>query len=337
MQLCKKQRVKTNNQKLQTKMGTHHPRRGSLQFWPRARAKSLVAKPRAFALSEEAKLHAFVGYKAGMTHLIVQEQNPTSQRKNMDIFCPATVIECPPMKIFSIRFYKKTESGLKIISEIFSQTPAKNLAGKANPSKKANVQPPLFDSISIVFYTLPSSTNLSKKTPDMLEIPLINKKELLDYALSLLNKEVKISEVFKPGQFLDVHAVTKGRGFCGVIKKFGIKKRPHKSEKKIRGIGTLGAWHPNKVLYSVAQAGKFGFHTRTEYNKQLLKIGAKPGSINPKGGFLHYGLIKSDYIIIKGSVPGPAKRPVTLITAIRQKAITAHEPIIKYTSLESKQ
>jgi large subunit ribosomal protein L3 len=79
-----------------------------------------------------------------------------------------------------------------------------------------------------------------------------------------------------------------------------------------------------------------GYHTRTEYNKWLLKLSAKPDEINPKGGFLHYGLVVNEYLLLKGSIPGPVRRPVVLTEPMR--APKKQEVIeIKYISQESKQ
>ena len=46
-----------------------------------------------------------------------------------------------------------------------------------------------------------------------------------------------------------------------------------------------------------------GFHQRTEYNKLIMKIGNNGSEITPKGGFLRYGVINTEYVIVKGSVP----------------------------------
>ena len=51
----------------------------------------------------------------------------------------------------------------------------------------------------------------------------------------LIGKEIIIDEVFKEGAFLDVHGVTKGKGFQGPVKRHGIMLRHHKSEKSRRG------------------------------------------------------------------------------------------------------
>ncbi|MBW2988370.1 50S ribosomal protein L3, partial [Candidatus Woesearchaeota archaeon] len=64
--------------------------------------------------------------------------------------------------------------------------------------------------------------------------------------------------------------------------------------------------------------------TRTEKNKWIVKISNE--DINPKGGFKHYGLVKNDYILIKGSIPGPTKRLVRLYKAKRPSKKMPSEP-----------
>jgi len=84
-----------------------HPRRGSLQYWPRKRAKRAYARVRTWKDLTGNKLLGFVGYKAGMTQALVRDNAPTSRVKNQSLSVPVTVIECPPLKPLSIRFYKK--------------------------------------------------------------------------------------------------------------------------------------------------------------------------------------------------------------------------------------
>ena len=72
------------------------PRKGSMQFWPRKKAKRAYARVNSFAQEKEPKLLGFAGYKAGMSHLLVEDNRKTSTTKGEDIFCPVTIIECPP-------------------------------------------------------------------------------------------------------------------------------------------------------------------------------------------------------------------------------------------------
>ena len=164
----------------------------------------------------------------------------------------------------------------------------------------------------MVVYTQPKLTGIGKKKPDILELA-VSGKTSLELAKKLLEKnEIKLENIFKENQILDISAVTKGKGFQGEVKRFGVTILQHKSEKKKRGSANLGAWTPKRVSFRVPQPGKMGYHQRIEHNKQILKIGIDPKEVNPKSGFLHYGLIKNNYLLLKGSIPGPAKRTIVM-------------------------
>ena len=318
------------------------PRKGSLQFWPRKRSKRQYARVRSWAQIKEAKPLGFAGYKVGMTHAMINDNRKTSLTTGEEIFCPVTIIECPPIKTVSIRFYKKTKNGLKLVSEVFADKVDKELGRKIIIPKKVEKKIEDikdFDSIRLLVYTQPKLAGIKKK-PEIFEIALGgNKEEQLKYAQEKLGKEINIDGVFTAGQQLDVHAITKGKGFQGAVKRFGIGLKSHKTEKSRRTPGSLGPWKgQGHIMWKVAYAGKMGHHLRTEYNKWLIKIGLKPEEINQKGGFLKYGVIKNPYILVKGSIIGPVKRLIRFNYPIRQsKKIPAEAPIISYLSLESKQ
>lgn len=313
----------------------HRPRKGTLQYWPRKRARRIYPKIRSWASLNDQKLLGFAGYKAGMTHIIAID-NSKSTTKNLPISIPVTIIECPPLKSFSLRFYKNTDHGLKIISEVFAKNLDKELLRKIKLSKKQHSYPENFDKITLVVYTQPKLTTIGKKKPEIFELALGNNN--LDYAKQLLEKEIKITDVFKEGQLVDVHSVTKGYGYQGTIKRYGLKIKQHKSEKHKRAAGNLGPWTPSHVKFSVPQPGQLGLHTRTEYNKWMIKISNDLAEINQAGGILSYGLIKNDYILLKGSVPGAVKRLIRLSEPLRPNSKTPTQvPQIKKISISSKQ
>lgn len=322
---------------------TRKPRSGSMQFWPRKQAKRVYARVRSWAKSSEAKLLGFAGYKAGMTHILMTDNRKTALTKGEDIFCPVTVIECPPLKAASVRFYKKTNYGLKPCSEFVAENLDKELERliiipKSKKKKIEDING--YDDVTLIVHTQPKMTATGKKKPDLFEMALGGDKEKkLKYAKEKLGKEISIEDAFKEGQQIDIHSITKAKGLQGPVKRFGIGLRQHKSEKTKRGPGSLGAWRGQAhMMYRVAHAGRMGYHQRTEYNKWLLKIGKKSDEINLKGGFLHYGLIKNPYILVKGSVGGCAKRLIRFNHAIRpNNKIPAEAPSINYVSLESKQ
>lgn len=318
---------------------TRKPRAGSMQFWPRVRARYHYARIRNWPQSKEARLLGFAGYKVGMTHLLINDNRAHSLTKGSEIFCPITVVECPPIKVASIRFYKNMQDGLKLVSQVFSDTIDKDLERKITALKKKGKDASDFDFIRLLCYTQPKLTGIGKKKPEVFEVAVGgNKEQQLNYAKEKLGKGISINEVFKEGQQLDVHSVTKGKGFQGPMRRFGIQLRHHKSEKSRRNPGSLGSWKAQgHIMWRVAHAGKMGYHLRTEYNKWLIKIGNKADEINVKGGFVDYGIVKNPYILLKGSIGGTKKRLIRLTDAVRPKKDVPEAPQIAYVSIESKQ
>lgn len=310
-----------------------------MQFWPRVRARYSYARIRNWPTGNEAKLLGFAGYKVGMTHLLIDDNRAYSLTKGTEIFCPVTIVECPPLKTASIRFYKNTQHGPKLVSELFAGVLDKELARKITTPKKKGKEASDFDFIRLLCYTQPNLTGIGKKKPEIFEIALGgNKEQQLAYTKEKLGNEISVNEVFKEGQQLDAHSLTKGKGFQGPMKRFGIQLRHHKSEKSRRNPGSLGPWKAQgHVMWRTAHAGKTGYYLRTEYNKWLVRIGNKADEINAKGGFVQYGVVKNQYILIKGSISGTQKRLIRFTEAIRSKKNVPEAPQITYTSIESKQ
>ncbi len=316
-----------------------------MQYAPRKRSSRIVARVRSWHTDKEPRPVGFAGYKAGMTHAMVIDNRTHSKTKGREIFMPITVIECPPLKISSIRFYKKTASKRLLVSETFTEKPDKELSRKITLPKKMkkrpeDVKPESYDEIRVLAHTQPRLTGIGKKKPELVELALGGRKdEQLSFAKENLGKEVRVEDIFKEGAQLDAHAITTGKGYQGPVKRFGIGLKGHKSEKSRRAPGSLGGWKSQgKVMYRVAHAGQMGMQQRIMLNSWLLKIGAKPEEINPKGGFITYGNVRNTYLLVKGSVPGPKKRLITFTHASRPDRRTPKAaPTLSYVSLASKQ
>jgi large subunit ribosomal protein L3 len=308
---------------------------------------------RAWPLSKEPKLLGFAGYKAGMTHLVVRDEAPSSLTSGMEISVPVTIMEAPAMKVAAIRVYDSATYGANAIAEAWATELDKELNRALIVPKKydlsaalAKIEQLVRDGIAkdlrVIMYTLPEKvTGIPKKKPEIMEnnIGGTDLMARFQYAKTLLGKNVHISDVFKNGDIVDVLAITTGKGLQGPVKRWGIQlqKAKHSRAGSVREIGTLGPWHPSHVSWRVPQLGQTGYHQRTEFNKRIMQIGKDGKTVTPDGGFLNYGIIRNDYIIIKGSVPGPAKRLVRMRPAIRQNKAQAQAPEITYISLESKQ
>ena len=291
------------------------PRKGSLQFWPRKRAAKILPSVNWDAINSDKKLKGFICYKAGMATAVVVDNTPDSMTKGKRVAMPVTILECPKMKIFSVRFYKNG----KVLTEILNRGLDKELKRKVKVPKEVkktidSVKD--FDDVRVIVYSKVSKTNVKKK-PDLTELGLSGSaEEKLAFIKENLEKEISVEDVFVKGDLVDTRGVTKGKGLQGPVKRFGITLKVKKSEKGQRRPGSLGPWHPARVTFRTPQAGQVGMFTRTHYNQKVFDLGKVEGNEFFKG-FKNYGDLKTDFIVLKGSVQGPAKRQIILSTCLR--------------------
>jgi large subunit ribosomal protein L3 len=291
-------------------------RSGSLQFWPRVRAKKVIPSVNWRPVSKkEAGLLGFVGYKAGMVSVWAKDDTADSMTKGKKVAVPATVVECPSMRIYSIRFYK----GGKVMKDVVvSNDKVLKKRVKVAKAVKTLGDEKDFDDVRVIMYSNVKETGLSKDVPDMLEVALSGSKDdKMKFVRDKVGKDISVVEVFGKG-LVDVRAVTKGYGTQGPVKRFGISLKNHKSEKGVRRPGSLAPWHPCRVTFRTPMMGQTGYQNRVAYNNMVLEVGkAGQKEVTPNGGFSHYGVVKNDYMILKGSIPGPRKRGIVITPAIR--------------------
>ena len=294
-------------------MDINKPRRGSMAHRPRKRAKNQRVY---WQDSSEKRVLGFAGYKAGMTQVayIDDSESPT---KGQEVISAATVLEVPPLTVYGVRCYSKKNS----VGDIL--TTDEKILKQARAKKSKEVKEDSVDDARLLVYAMPSKTKLGKKHIEKMEIGCggADIKEKLEYGKSLLGKEIKVSDAFKLGEYVDVVSISKGKGWQGPIKRFGASIQRRKATGKRRHIGTLGPFKPGYVMYTAPQAGQTGYHKRTELNKRIVKIGDKPEEINPSSGFPCYGFVNNDYIIVKGSIPGPVKRLIKIRLAVRSPEV----------------
>ena len=121
------------------------------------------------------------------------------------------------------------------------------------------------------------------------------KKKLVEF--QNFEEEYKLGDIitvahFKEGEFVDVSATSKGKGFQGVVKRHGfagVGQATHGQHNRLRAPGAIGnASDPSRVFKGMRMAGQFG-NTRVKIkNLSIAKI-----------------LPDSDVILVTGSVPGP--------------------------------
>jgi large subunit ribosomal protein L3 len=115
-----------------------------------------------------------------------------------------------------------------------------------------------------------------------------------------LGQEITV-EIFKVGERVDVVGTTKGRGFTGVIKRYGFHRGPMShGSKNVRPPGSIGcsAW-PAKVIKGKKMPGRYGTDRKTARNLEIVDI--RP---------------EDNLVLLKGAVPG-AKTGLVAINKLK--------------------
>ncbi|XP_025226564.1 60S ribosomal protein L3-like [Theropithecus gelada] len=316
------------------------PRHGSLGFLPRKHSSRHRGKFKSFPKDDPSKLvhlTAFLGYKADMTHIVREVNRPGSEVHKKEVVQAVTIVETPPMVVVGIVGYVETPRGLRTFKTVFAEH--------------------ISDECKRRFY---KNWDKSKKEAHLMEIQVHRGTvaEKLDWARERLEQQVPVNQVFGQDEMIDVIRVTKGKGYKGVTTRWHTKKLPHKTHRGLRKVACIGAWHPARVAFSVARAGQKGYHHRTEINKKISKIGQgyliKDGkliknnastdydlsdkSINPLGGFVHYGEVTNDFVLLKDCVVGTKKWVLTLRKSllVQTKPQALEKIDLKFTDTTSK-
>lgn len=310
-----------------------------------------------------------MGYKAGMTHIVRELDRPGAKMHKKEIVEAVTVIETPPLVIVGVVGYVETPRGLRSLTTVWAEhlseelkrrfyknwyrskqkaftKYAKKYAAQTKPIEEQLARIEKYcQVVRVIVHTKVRDLKLAgQKKAHVMEIQL-NGGSIADkvkWAKEHFEKTVDVSSVFEQDEMIDTIGVTKGHGFEGVTARWGTKKLPRKTHKGLRKVACIGAWHPSRVSRTVPRAGQDGYHHRTEVNKKIYRIG-KAGDknsgatefdltekdISPMGGFPHYGVVKHDWIMIKGCCPGIRKRVITL-----RKSLLVHT---KRSALENVQ
>jgi large subunit ribosomal protein L3e len=199
--------------------------------------------------------------------------------------------------------------------------------------------------VRVLAHTQIRLTPLKQKKAHLMEVQINGGSisDKVEFGYNLFEKPVSIDTIFEQNEMIDVIAVTKGHGYNGVTSRWGTKKLPRKTHKGLRKVACIGAWHPSHVQWTVARSGQMGYHHRTSVNHKVYRIGSAEAEDsaatefdvskkkitpyvscllqvfcegankkNSMGGFVRYGEVNNDFVMVKGSVPGVKKRIMTL-------------------------
>ncbi|KAI7189012.1 60S ribosomal protein [Hortaea werneckii] len=297
-------------------------------------------------------LTAAMGYKAGMTTIVRDLDRPGAKLHKKEIVEAATVIETPPMMVVGLVGYIETPRGLRSLTTVWAEHLSDELKrrfyknwykskkkaftkyakkhaeeGGKNITRDLERMKKYCTTIRVLAHSQVSKTPLSQKKAHLMEVQINGGSiaDKVDFGHGLFEKPVEIDSIFEQDEMIDCIAITKGHGYQGVTSRWGTKKLPRKTHKGLRKVACIGAWHPSHVQWTVARAGQMGYHHRTSVNHKVYRIGkgtdegnastdfdVSKKQITPMGGFVRYGEVKNDFVLLKGSVPGVKKRVMTL-------------------------
>lgn len=123
----------------------------------------------------------------------------------------------------------------------------------------------------------------------------------VDLAGYEVGQEVKV-DIFAEGEFVDVTGISKGKGFQGVIKRWGQSRGPMAHGSRYhRGPGSMGSIAANRVFKGKNLPGHMGHETVTIQNLEVVKVDAE-----------------RNVLLVKGSIPGPKNSFVKVKQTIKK-------------------
>merc|ERR1712213_289654 len=314
------------------------PRHGSKGFLPKKRSKRHRGKCKASPKDDQSKpvhLTAFIGYKAGMTHIVREVDRPGSKTNKKEVVEGVSIIETPPMVVVGVVGYIETPTGLRTFKTVFAEHLSEECkrrfyknwsnskkkafttyarkwadeAGKKQIESDLNKIKKYCKVVRVLAHTQTKLLRKRQKKAHLMEIQLNGGSvaDKVDWAKEKFEQAIPVSNVFEQDELIDTIGVTKGRGVKGVTSRWHTKKLPRKTHKGLRKVACIGAWHPSRVQYSVARAGQKGYHHRTEINKKIYRMGQgvhqKDGKIVRNNASTEFDMSEDKTITPMGGFP----------------------------------
>lgn len=207
-------------------------------------------------------MKGILGRKLGMTQVFTPE----------GVVIPVTVIEAGPCVVLQKKDLEN--DGYEAIQVGFSDK-KENRSNKpeAGHAKKANTAPKRY----------------------------VREIRGVDLASVEVGQELK-ADVFAEGEFVDVTGISKGKGFQGVIKRWGQSRGPMSHGSRYhRRPGSMGSIQANRVPKGKRLPGHMGNETVTIQKLEVVKVDAE-----------------RNVILVKGSIPGPRKGFVQIKETVKK-------------------
>merc|ERR1719271_599998 len=228
---------------------------------------------------------------------------PGSKLNKKEVAEAVSIVETPPMKLVGFVGYVETPRGLRALTCVWaghlseeckrrfyrnwhtSKQKAFTKYQKRWEEASKGSEAPMAAEISrakkycqvirAICHTQVGKVKIGQKKAHIKEIQInggsVEKK--VDFVTGLFEQEVKIADVFAQDEMIDVIGASKGKGYNGVVTRWGCTRLARKTHRGLRKVACIGTWHPARVQFQVPRAGQRGYHHRTEINKKIYRIG----------------------------------------------------------------
>jgi len=234
----------------------------------------------------------FMGYKAGMTHIVRDVDKPGSKLHKKEMAEAVTIIECAPMMCVGFVGYVETTTGLRAQSTVwaghlsdevrrrfyknwyrakkkaFTKYAKSFYAEDKSMSEKIKTEiqraKDYCHVIRAICHTQVSKVKIGQKKAHVSEIQVNggSVSDKVDFVVKMFEQPIPVSSVFSENEMIDTIGVTKGRGFEGVITRWGCTRLARKTHRGLRKVACIGAWHPQRVKFQTPRSGQLGCYHR---------------------------------------------------------------------------
>ncbi|XP_054725407.1 60S ribosomal protein L3-like [Anastrepha obliqua] len=231
------------------------PRHGSKAFYPKKRSCHHRGKVKAFPKDDPSKpvhLTCFIGYKAGMTHIVREADRPRSKINKKEVVEAVTVLETPPMIVVGAVGCIETPYGLRALVNVWVQHLSEECRRRFyknwyKSKKKAFTKASKKWEVDLGKKSIENDfrkmlryckvirviahSQIRQKKAHIMEIQLNGGciEDKVKWVRENLEKPVQVSNVFGQDEMIDCVGVTKGKGFKGVTARWHTKKLPRKT------------------------------------------------------------------------------------------------------------
>ncbi|NLK67930.1 MAG: 50S ribosomal protein L3 [Clostridiaceae bacterium] len=180
-------------------------------------------------------------------------------------------------------------------------------AGPLSVIQKKTIEVDGYNSLKVAFGDI-NERRVNKPTKGQFEKAGVSPKRCMrEFRLDNIDsyevgQEIKVQDMFSEGDRVDVSGVSKGKGFQGTIKRYGMGRGPmsHGSGYH-RGVGSLGpVASPSRVFKGKRLPGHMGAERVTVQNLDVVRVDAE-----------------RNLLLVKGAVPGPKGGLLTIKDSVK--------------------